>query len=82
LFSEFDAFLKTQIFLQAQLVDESDRSCFSYSINSETTVQYFDVFTLFQLSCTLTYFKWTATRSITFCHAIWKLMELTDQQSK
>ena len=71
--SEFDAVLKTEIFLQPQLVDEKDRSCFSYSINTEATVQYLYVFTFFRLSCTLTYSKWIQTRGITFCYAIWKL---------
>jgi hypothetical protein len=78
--SESDAVLKTQIFLQPQLVDERDRSCFSFSINTKATVQYFDVFTFFRLSCTLTYSKRIQTRSIMFCHTIWT--EFTDQQSK
>jgi len=80
--SEFDAVLKTEIFLQAQLAGERDRSCFSYSINTDATVQYFVVFTFSPLSCTLTYFKWIQTRGIKFNHAISKLSKLTDQLSK
>jgi hypothetical protein len=79
--SEFDAVSKTQIFLQALLVGESDRSSFNYSINTDATVEYFDVFTS-PLSCTLTYFKWIQTRGVTFCHAIWKLSKLTVKMSK
>ena len=82
LFIEFDDFLKTQSFLQTQLVDEKGRSCFSYSINIEATVKYFDVFAFFRFSFTLTYFKCTQTHGITFCHAIWKLIELTDVISR
>lgn len=67
LFSEYDAFLKTEIFLPAQMVDERDRSCFSYSINTEATIQYFDVFTFFRLSCTpiSSGYKHAALRSVT-----------------